>query len=363
MMILQRYVARELIQAFLLIFIILFAIVTLTGPFFEFHKEYQTIGAGFLADVLPYFIPQAVSYIIPIAILIAGVFVFGRLSEDNEIMVIRYSGVHLSKIIWPLILFGLALSILVIWLNVFVIPHTQSATSFLTINTIKNSIMSPSLINRTIKLPGGYQIYYNDIIGNSLKDVSVIQLDKNGDLYQHIKAQEGKLELSEETSQLTLTLQKVTEVTWEEKGKEPMVLPNSESLKSIVDLSGVLIPKRKNLSTMSQKELNKMIKNNDTSRFRLSEILVEKYRRYAISFAPLLFLLIGIPIGIIIRKGSKVAGLGISALIIFLGYYPLTIFGTYLGNINKITPQLAIWLPNGIILIIAIILTYTIFKK
>lgn len=223
--------------------------------------------------------------------------------------------------------------------------------------------MSPSLINRTIKLPGGYQIYYNDLIGNIMKDVSVIQLDKNGNLYQHIKSKEGKLDFSEETSQLTLTLQKVTEVTWEEKGKEPMALPNSELLKSVVDLSGVLIPKRKNLSTMNQKELTRLVIKNDTSRFRLSEILVEKYRRYAISFAPLLFLLIGIPIGIIIRKGSKVAGLGISALIIFLGYYPLSILGTYLGNMNKMPPSLAIWLPNGIILLIAIILTYIIFKK
>jgi lipopolysaccharide export system permease protein len=362
-MILQRYILREVFKAFLLIATVLFTIITLTGPFLKFYKEYQVVGAGFLADVIPYFIPQAAGYIIPLSILIAGVFIFGRFSEDNEITVIRYSGISLIRVLWPLAVLGLAISFFLLSLNVYVIPRALAATGVLSVNTIKNSIMSPSLINRTIKLPGGYQIYYNDIKDNILSGVSVIQVNKNGVAYQHIKAQEGKIDFFEDTSQLSLTLKKVTEVTWDEKTNEPQVLPAPESLNSILDLSSILIPKRKNLPAMTQKELNKMIRNKETDRFRLSEIIMEKSRRYSFSFAPLLFLLIGVPVGMFVNKGSKVAGLGISALIVFLGYYPITILFTYLGNHNVLNPYWASWIPSMILAVIVVVLSYFALKK
>ena len=362
-MILQRYILREVSKAFLLIATILFTIIILTGPFLKFYKEYQVVGPGFLADVIPYFIPQAAGYIIPLSILIAGVFVFGRLSEDNEITVIRYSGINLIKVLWPLAVLGLGISMFLLFLNVYVIPRALAATGVLSVNTIKNSIMSPSLINRTIKLPGGYQIYYNDIKDNVLSGVSVIQVNKNGAAYQHIKAQEGKIEFNDDTSKLSLTLKKVTEVTWDEKTNEPQVLPAPESLKSVLDLSSILIPKRKNLPAMTRRELDRMINKKETERFRLSEIMMEKMRRYSFSFAPLLFLLIGVPVGMFVNKGSKVAGIGISALIVFLGYYPLTILFTYLGNNNVLNPYLASWIPSVIMAFIVVILSYFVLRK
>ncbi|MBI4833809.1 MAG: LptF/LptG family permease [Planctomycetes bacterium] len=364
-MILQKYIAKEVVKAFLLILIVLFAIIIITGPFFKFYKQYEAVGAEFLADILPYFIPQVLGFIIPLAIMIASVFVFGRLSEDNEIMAIRSSGIFLGRIIWPVVFFGLLLSMLIVWFNIHVIPSALNGTRIVTVDTIKNNIVSPSLINRSLKLSQKYQIYYNDIKDNTLYDVSIAQLDKNGNLYEHIKAEEGKLDFDEETSQMILSLKKVTEIIWEgEKGKkEPRVLPNLGSMQSVLDLSRRLLPKSKNLSAMSLNELDKLIEKNQTERFRMSEILVEKHRRFAFGFTPLLFLLIGMPVGIIVHKGSKVAGLGISALIVFAGYYPLTILFTRLGEKNFIMPQFAVWLPNAVILAGAAVLTYIILRK
>ena len=42
------------------------------------------------------FVPISLVYIIPLAVLLANLFVFGRLSEDNELLAMKSSGISLG---------------------------------------------------------------------------------------------------------------------------------------------------------------------------------------------------------------------------------------------------------------------------
>lgn len=83
---------------------------------------------------------------------------------------------------------------------------------------------------------------------------------------------------------------------------------------------------------------------------------VEIYKKYAIPFACLLFVLVGCPMGILTKGGS----FGSSALI-SLGFYVLywisMIGGEKLADRGLLSPAIAMWLGNVIIGMIAVIVT------
>ena len=361
-MILQRYITKELSSAFVLICSVLVGVVTLTVPFFQFHRKYSHIGLDFLVSIVPYFIPLAIIYIIPIAILVASVFVFGRLSENNEIIAIKASGLHLGRVISPVFLLGIFLGIIMVIMNISFIPYCYAQTRNLTILVLKSRFLSPNVSVRNIKLPG-YRISYDDFKGGVFTNISIAKFLDEKNSYDLVKAATGTVDFDEQNANLSFNLQQVikeSETDW--AAKEPKI-GTSDSLKIVVDLTPIFAPRKKNLPAMSNSQLNQMIKNKETDRFRLWQIQTEKHKRFSLGLAPLIFLLIGAPVGILTRKGSKVAGVGLSFLIVAVGYYPLVMFGNFIGAHNYAPPYLSVWLANSVSLIIAGILLYVVFRR
>ena len=361
-MILQRYIIRELVIAFFMVFSVLLGIVTLTVPFFQFHRKYSHIGMDFLISVVPFFIPLSIIYIIPIAILVASVFVFGRFSENNEITAIKAGGIHLARVIRPVFLLGVFLGIIMVIMNSNFIPYCYAQTRNLTISALKSRFLSPNISVKNIQLPG-YRISYDDFKDGVFKNIAIVKFIDEKNAYDLVKAAKGTVDFDEKNASLSFDLQQIikeSETDWE--SKDPKI-GLSDSLKIKVDLSPLFLDRKKNLVALSNDELNRMIKKNETDRFRLSQILTEKHKRFSLGLAPLIFLLIGTPVGILMKKGSKVAGVGLSFLIVSLGYYPLVMFGNFIGSGGYAPPQLAVWLANSVSLITAGVLLYLIFRK
>ena len=84
-----------------------------------------------------------------------------------------------------------------------------------------------------------------------------------------------------------------------------------------------------------------------------NKYLVEVYKKYSIPFACILFVLIGVPIGILAKKG----GFSISILLsfgFFLIYYLMLIGGEELADRNKVPALICMWSPNAIFLLFAL---------
>ncbi len=89
---------------------------------------------------------------------------------------------------------------------------------------------------------------------------------------------------------------------------------------------------------------------------RKNQYIVEIQKKYAIPVACLIFILIGAPLGIIIRKGN----FGISAIMslaFYIIYWIFLIGGEKLADRNIISPFWGMWLGNIVIGISAILLT------
>ncbi len=116
---LQRYVLRETLRVALL------SAVALTGIIFV-GMGVSLVNKGLsivqLRDIVPYIFLYSLPYALPMAMLVASVFVFGRLSGDNELTAVRSSGINLNHLIFPLLVAALLVSGGTFWLNHYLLP-------------------------------------------------------------------------------------------------------------------------------------------------------------------------------------------------------------------------------------------------
>ena len=78
--------------------------------------------------------------------------------------------------------------------------------------------------------------------------------------------------------------------------------------------------------------------------------------RNAGSATTLIFIIIGIPLGILARRGNVIIAFALSFFTVLIVYYPLMIVGQMLSRDGFMTPWLAQWMPNSVVGIVGLIL-------
>lgn len=118
--ILHRYILRELLKVFVLATIALTLIMSL-GSILRPIQDYG-VGPGQVVDLLLYFIPITLTFVLPLSALFAAALVYGRFAADNELDACRASGISLWSVMYP----GLVLAIIVatanLLLSFYVVP-------------------------------------------------------------------------------------------------------------------------------------------------------------------------------------------------------------------------------------------------
>ncbi len=201
--ILQRYVLRELLCVALL------AVLALTSMIF-IGMAVSLVQAGLsvvqLRSVAPYVLGFSLPYALPCAFLVASVFVFGRLSGQNEISAMRGSGVNLNHITFPPLLLALLASVGTFGINHYVLPWSQSRVRTLRVKLLNEVVLTAGSANRPYEI-GRYCIYLGglDESRRFWKDVAVVEFA--GDFPARvIIAERGRCDVDEDQSIARLLL-------------------------------------------------------------------------------------------------------------------------------------------------------------
>ncbi len=80
---------------------------------------------------------------------------------------------------------------------------------------------------------------------------------------------------------------------------------------------------------------------------------VEFHQRFALPFACIAFVFVGLPLGVSTTRGSKSMGLVLSLILMFL-YYLGFMGGTKLASDSNFSPFLGAWIPNFVFLLVGI---------
>ena len=124
MRLVSRYLLRELILPFILSLLIIVFILFIN---FLLRAIDRFLGKGLdIQTILEYLflnLAWIIALSVPMAVLIATLMTFGRLSEDNEINAMRASGISFLSIIRAPLIFGLFIASILIYFNNFILPE------------------------------------------------------------------------------------------------------------------------------------------------------------------------------------------------------------------------------------------------
>jgi lipopolysaccharide export LptBFGC system permease protein LptF len=118
--ILHRYIFRELIKIFILTSIALGVVMSL-GSILRPIQEYG-VGPKQVFDLLCYFMPVTMTFVLPVAALFATTLVYGRFAADNEFDACRSSGISPSMLFYPAIILAIVIAIANLVLSFHVVP-------------------------------------------------------------------------------------------------------------------------------------------------------------------------------------------------------------------------------------------------
>ena len=345
--ILSFYIIREIASLFLL-GITVFTLVLLMGRLIKLTELVVSRGVP-LADVVSmimYLMPSFLVFTIPMAFLLAVLLAFGRLSADNEITIIKASGISLVQIMPPVLFCALVAALLALSASLVGVPWGNSAFKELTFRVLKQNA-SATIREKVFwdEIPGVvlYTDQYDDRL-QTLKGV-LIHDGRDPDRPMTIFAKQGVVTGGSGRQALQLSLSDGS-IHAAGKGVEYRLVHFGEYIMSVGGEGGVAGISL-NEFDMGVAELQNKIANPATApRMRL-KMLSELHSRFAFPFASLVFAFIAIPLGIQNRRSGKSAGFSVS-IGILLAYYLMLAFVRALAEKGSIPPFIALWLPNVI---------------
>ena len=169
----ERYVSGSCLSAFLLAWLVLTFVLSVG----LLVKVTSLIAKGMSVAIVGRYlltaIPETLGFTIPLAILVAALLVFGRLSADSEIAAMRACGVDLLQIMRAPLGFALAMSLLCLYLNNEVTPRNDRRLDLLRAQASADlglDAMEPGKFNDG---PGGMAICFARRQGDWLYDVLI----------------------------------------------------------------------------------------------------------------------------------------------------------------------------------------------
>lgn len=397
-----KYIILETIGPFLagiLFFTFVFVIQLLP----ELIRLIMNNGAPLLMslETFVYMLPFNIAITIPMSILMASIIGYGRLSSDNEIIVMRALGFPHMRIYMPIIILGFFTFLFSLFFNNVIMSESnyryRALISYMV--NIRPSIAVGKLEFTEIS-DMGFSIGAKYADDRSISNVVIYDKSKTKRI---ITAKYGLWKNNQANSQVvTLTLydgvvqempnygfvtndytvfdsmdiniiRNVSTLTSHERGLREM--PSWEILKKIneaknkanesVDkqITGMINKSYRNVKKTGidiTSFSNEYIKTNSAELISIREKAIEEsvpyfyyvefYKFISIPAACLFMVLIGAPLGIVGKRSGKGFGFGISVIVVVI-YYLLITAAELLAGGKKVPPLLAMWFPNIVLAI------------
>ena len=359
MRIIDRYILRELLPPFVL-GIGLFTSILLIARILKLVEMVVNRGVP-LVDILKlfsYIMPQFLEVTVPMALLLAILVAFGRLSSDSEIIALRASGIGLYRLLVPVGVFALCTSILTLWLSVSARPwgNSQLRTGLFEIVKARATAgIKPKIFNDEF---GGLVIYVDQIEPPGTHLYGILISDNRDPLVHNtIYARSGSVYSNETDDSLTLRLRDggIYSATEKQKGYQDTRFSSYDITLDLTLALAELQTRRKKASEMTIAELWQARAEKEAARQPTAVESVEIHRKFSIPFGCLVFAALGVPLGIQPSRAVHSRGFSVSLILIFL-YYLLMTLGQNLGERGAVPPIVAVWLPNFALSLVAIVL-------
>jgi lipopolysaccharide export system permease protein len=360
-----RYLYRELLSVSLVttaVLTFLFVSLNVFRDVFDLLMN-QEVSYGIIAKLIGLLIPYVLTFTLPWGLLLAVLLIFGRLSQDQELLSLKSSGIGLAPIIAPVIWLSLIFSGVNFWINASLGPQSRQLFKEISAELLRSNPLAFFTADQVIDQFDGFRMFVQERSGNELRGVHIWQLDEQGRLLRTIEAERARIDPDLNNQRILLTLFKARQ---EERdplhpedlsriraGSRAAELPLEISLNSFF----ARFQQPKNIGGLTLGEIGQQL---FTPAFLLQNpnmtpVLTEIQKRIAFSLSCFTFVLVGIPLALQTQRRETSIGVALS-LGIVLTYYVIIILAEAFKARTSFYPELIIWIPNVIFQILGIVL-------
>lgn len=364
MPIFQRYLLKEMLLNAVVTFGVILMIFTVGGTLQALHKS-DFLTVGLFLRFVGFFVGTRLGEILPMTVLVAVMFTYGRAAAENEINALRAAGVHLITPMAPGFLFGLIATAVVFHVNDRIasqLEFTSSVASEADLAAALDAVKDKS--DKKLELSNKEQLLWASIDPENgyFRELRYKKYTKEtGEgavpLEQVIKAEYGRIRYDARQGLAYLDMYGVVSLFGENKGLAigdmtnlPITPPGTEV-------------REKKLRHYSLAELQEAKARDYEGRPKRRAIAAEYHQRIAGSFACFLFTLVGIPLAIIFRQGNRLVAFLLAFMIALVVYYPTFILGEVLAKETDINPILSIWSGSLVLLSLGLGLSFVVMRR
>lgn len=317
-----------------------------------------------VASLFALLLPAAMTFTIPVGVLVGTLIALSRMSGDAEITALRASGVPSRVLLRPVLLFGFVGTALTAGCSMWLTPMA-TRQFYRNLNKIAAAELTAEIQPRVFEeqFPNKI-IYVGDMIAGPvvrwrhvfLADVTPAEQRKEagveaGDSPTITMAEEALATPDVEHNRIQLSLRNSsTHVV----GKDYVqyTVSTAPTSAQVLDAASRVEAKPKAYLTMDMGPLLKATRTIPDPKERL-EAQIELHQRIALPMACLLLALLAVPLGTSSRKGGKSGAFVITVAVAFLYYMGLiSLIG--LARQGSLPPYIALWIPNTILLLTGI---------
>jgi lipopolysaccharide export system permease protein len=337
--ILNRYLLKEISLPFCLILLIL-TFVLLMGKTLRLMDMMVNKGVQFVdvAQLIAFLMPSLLVYTIPISLLIAILIGVGRLSSDNEITVMRSSGISLYQLFIPVLFFSCTAFLATAAMSFLLVPAGNTATKNLIFSIAQHKAslgIQEKVFNDDFQ---GILIYADKIpqSGDYLEGV-IISDRRPGQEPATIFARRAYLISDPGSLSLNLRLESgISSNTDIRKSTYRQMIFQTYDIK--LDIGATLSgPQEKDSREMTFQELLSALGKSGLKQKFIGELMTELYKKITIPFSCLIFSVMGLPLAIRPQRSAKARGFVIGLFIIML-YYLLQLGSDALVEMGRLSP-------------------------
>jgi len=418
-MILIKYILKNHSLPFISATFILIAVFLLQ---FLMKVADKLIGKGLGTWVIIKLIGLSLGYIlvlvIPMAVLVATLMAFGNMSQNNEVTILKSTGISLYKMIIPPLAASVIIAIGLVYFNNNIYPDANHELRILQEDiTRKKPTLSivPGVFSQEV---ANYSILVREIdqTNNNLKQITIYDYS-NPPKVNIVTADEGKIYFTPTQKKLMMDLKNgeihesdinaqdvyrklrfvhhkiampAEQFTFEQsapggpRGDREIGAPQmqlivdslrniqqnyfnefKEKIRNTISTASSPIFSEEGSSTYIHAKVEQRLRSNQATmsdvlsrmeynRKEINRYLVEIHKKYALPAACIVFVLIGAPLGTMTRKGGIGMAAGIS-LFFFIVYWAFLIGGEKLADRDLLSPFIGIWSANFVLGIFGLI--------
>lgn len=364
--ILSLYLLREM-ALYSAIGLLAVGSVLLTQNLLRQLEDLANLGARF-GDVVQVFFCLLVmlgSYAVPVAFLFGVLVAVGRMSSDAEVTAMRALGVSLGQLAIPCLVFGALVSAASFVLLYDLEPAARrELRSVLSRVAARGGVIEARTFNRLDRQ--GRRLLFVDARDGDLLEGILISDRTNEAQPFTVVAERGRFSFDNDTAIARLELESGDVHFEPEEGSSRFYRRIAFArFDYAFDMSKELGAGWERLQPreMTADELDAVLAHWDATGEPPDDVRVKErnryeiqiHRRLALPVAPILFALVGLPLGLQRSRGARSYGALLCAGLVF-GYYALLSTGVYLAEQNQLPAWFGLWMPNVVFAVIAAVL-------